>query len=191
MAACNIANLSDVADRIGIQKSNLSKILSGDLGLSPTNLRKLVTGISAEPEHQFAILSAHLYDEAERAGFPLGLLGIEFQGRPAAAVTFTDLPAALQQQLRLVADEIRAGDEGLAGTVGWIAGMIGEARVYPAQQHKLALVAEDSARGPLSSPTDEVIAAHEKKHKAERAAAPGEPSTRPRSYPTPPPRSKK
>ena len=146
MIARNLANLSDVATKIGLQKSNLSKILSGQLGVSPTNLRKLVLRISPEPAQQFAILSAHLYDEVERSGFPLNLLNIEFQGEASAPVTFADLPIVLQQQLRLLADEIKNGDEGLSGALRWITGTVEDRRsAYPASKEKLPFVAEPDA----------------------------------------------
>lgn len=189
MTARNLANLSDVAARIGLQKSNLSKILLGQLGVSPTNLRKLVTGISEEPEHQFAILSAHLFDEAERSGFPLALLAVEMRGQEGAGVvSFADLPAQLQRQLRLIGDEVKDGDDGLGGTVAWLAGMIDEHRMrYPVTREGLALVAEgDTSRGPFSSPTDEVIREQERRGRAGRGAGSGGSATPGRNPPTRP-----
>lgn len=130
MRDSQLADLSAVAVRVGVSQPQLSRILSGKIGLTPKTLGKLVTGISNVPENQFTLLAAHLYDEAERAGFPLALLKIEFaQGRTKDAITFSDLPEPLQQKLRAVADEIKNGDEGLAGAIDWIAGAIDASRV--------------------------------------------------------------
>lgn len=164
MRECHLANLSDVADRIGVPKSNLSKILSGQLGLSPTNLRKLVSGISGERVHQFTILSAHLYDEAERAGFALPLLDIQFENRRSGdGISFTDLPEDLQRNLRLLGDEIKNGNDELRGTLEWITGMIRTSRgVYPQGPHQSShpLAAEpETSHGPvIGSPVAEEIA---------------------------------
>lgn len=150
MAANKVSSLSDVAARIGIQKSNLSKILSGDVGLSPTNLRKLVTGISLDPAHQFEILSAHLYDEADRAGFALDLLRINLRGgKTADGPSFADLPTTVQRQLRRLADEIKNGDEGLAGALAWLTGVLDErtGKTYPETVPPVETLAAETTEG--------------------------------------------
>jgi transcriptional regulator with XRE-family HTH domain len=200
MRECHIADLAGVASRIGITQSQLSKILLGKVGLTPKTLRKLVTGISGDVEHRFDILRAHLYDEAERSGFPAALLVIELRNKEENAVSFADVPRELQDQLRDIADQITGGDEDLSDGIRWIATTIQNARRMGAAHFGEPLVAEkqakfqgkpDSAHGPLSSPTDEVIAEQSKKHTAEPEASRAATSTPPRSHPTVPPRAKK
>ena len=124
MRANGTTNVSDFAQRVGIIKSALSKILLGQVGLSPANLEKLVTRSSPDPEHQYTILSAHLYDVAERSGFPLELLEIRFVGDQGDKVPLDDVSDDLRAKFRSIADQINAGDPDLGSTISWITGKI-------------------------------------------------------------------
>lgn len=116
-----IDQLSAAAARCGLTISQLSKILRGDIGLSPDNLRKLVTGLSPDPAHQFQILASHLYDEAERSGFDLSHLTISYAGGAESGITFSDLPTSLQTELRTIGDRVKDGDDDLGGAISWFA----------------------------------------------------------------------
>lgn len=157
MHSLGIDQLSAAATRCGLTISQLSKILRGDIGLSPENLRKLVTGLSSEPHHQFQILSAHLYDESERSDFDLSLLKIVFAGSLETPVTISDLPEGLQRELRTIGDRVKDGDKDLGGTVSWLAAAING---MPAEQLDEGLMAaEDSAKpGEGLTPAEQLAA---------------------------------
>lgn len=140
MQSIGLKQLSEAADKTGIRKSALSKIFLGQIGLSPENLHKLVNGLSDEPAHQFQILAAHLYDEAERGSRALATrMRIQMADVDADDIGFSDLPGALQRQLRVIADRVQGGDQDLGAAVGWLAGSIRSIET-------LGLAAEDQSR---------------------------------------------
>jgi hypothetical protein len=127
MTEAKIANLVELSAKIDLPKSSFSKIFTGDIGLSPANLRKLVSGTSSRREHQFEILRAHLLDEVDRSGFPSAELSIELRNAPKAGEDFSDVPHDLQKILRTVADQItKRGDVDLNAGLKWTAAAIEE-----------------------------------------------------------------
>lgn len=145
MKLLDIENLSSAATRCGISLSQFSKIIRGDIGVSPENLAKLVTGLSSDPVHQFQILKAHLYDEAAKANRQLAeQIRIEMDNA-TSPVGFSDLPANLQMHLRAIADRIQSGDRDLAGTIQWLAQSITALAALP-------LAAEEQAPYDVTRP---------------------------------------
>ncbi len=206
MVSQKIANHSEAATRIGIQKSALSKIILGQVGLSPGNLRKLVLGISDKPEDQFEILRAHLFDEAERSGFAVRDVKIELEGKTPSAINFGDLPIDLQYMLHDLGDEIvRNDDKDLHTALKWLTSAVQTQRSYlageklpDARQHFSPLAAEDA--GEHSKPTvvspipsSDATALIEAEHKGTEAPAAqsSDSAKRPDIYPTRPRRVKK
>ena len=176
MVSLNIAQLSDAAQRTGIPKSALSKILRGDIGLSPENLQKLVNGLSSEPAHQFEILKAHLYDEAARGSTTLApVIQIRMGDATDGQVGFSDLPLRMQRQLRAIADRVQSGDKDLGAALQWLASSIDMLSALP-------LAAEEQAPYDAKprDPAGDILRA--------RAAQPTQPPSAPKQ--TPPAREK-
>lgn len=53
---------SRVAERGGIDKGNLSRIVNGELGVTLESIGQIVRGFDGHPEQQAALLAAHLFD---------------------------------------------------------------------------------------------------------------------------------
>jgi hypothetical protein len=124
MSAQNIEQLNAAAAKVGIPQSQLHKIITGKIGLSADNLKKLVLKLSDEPQDQFRILSAHLYEEIERSGFDFSRIKIQFSEVESTDIPFSDLPPILQHDMRTLGDEIINGNTDLGGTIHWLAALI-------------------------------------------------------------------
>lgn len=186
MHTCGLISLSQVEERTGISKSHLSKILRGKTGLTEDTLRALVTKISPVLAHQFAILSAYLLTEAQKSGFELSHLVLDFAPEKNPGVSFSQFSPDLQRQLFLIGDEITRGNSDIGSTVKWIAKLVEDHRAeYRQPAEKLLAVAEstpESSKGPFN-PVGDVLAAVSKKHTEEQAAPPVGPSKPLRSHP--------
>ena len=164
MRDIGLQQLPEVADKIGITKSALYKILRGDVGVTPESLRRLV-GVSSEPRHQFVILSAHLYDQAERGSDLVGKISIEFIDTPSG-ICFSDFPERLQYELRAIGDRIKDGDADLGAAISWLARAVEQPIGVSTEEHfadaseALPLAAEDQATYDIKPPAaDPVVAA--------------------------------
>lgn len=135
-------NQKEIAEAGDVQRSQLSRILKGQLTMTPDALGRIHRAFENDPAAGAELIKAYLADEIEEAGVSRKVTVRVDETETELERIIRQLPVLLQQDLVLILGEIIAGDEFLSKDIHHLASRI---RQYRPPHSGIRLVAEDPA----------------------------------------------